>query len=146
MRTVALAVVLLLALSVTAAAQTNAYQSAPNAALLLDRPHLLNGTWRIGGMGDVTIATRPNGVLEGALGDRACLGQYLENAFSLWCPSDRRGPFLISGQVAETLPVNTTARVRILGGGARMTGQIHQSYLTSRGHTEEIGEFTANRQ
>lgn len=146
MRAAALALTFLLFSSVFAAAQTNAYQAAPNATLQVLRPHLLNGTWRVGSLGDIAITTRPDGVLEGTLAGRACHGQYLENAFSLFCPSERRGPFLISGQVAETPPVNTTARARILGGGARMVGQIHQSYLTNRGHTEELGEFTANRQ
>jgi hypothetical protein len=146
MRAAALAFVLLLSSSAVAVAQTNTYQAAPNATPQILQPNLLNGVWRIGSLGDVTITARPDGVLEGVMAGRACHGQYLDNAFSLLCPSEGRGPFLISGQVAAVAPTNTTARARILGGGARMTGQIHQSYLTSRGHTEEIGTFTANRQ
>lgn len=147
MRAATFAFVFLLSSSALAAAQTNTYQAAPNAALQILRPNLLNGIWRVGGgVGDVAITTRPDGVLEGSLAGKPCHGQYLENAFSLLCPSDGRGPYLISGQVVELPPTNTRARAGILGGGARMTGQIHQSYLSSRGHTEEIAAFTANRQ
>ena len=133
---------LILAASPTAA-QTNAM--TPNAVAGIERSPILDGVWRVNGLGDLTLATRPNETLEGSLNGRACHGQYRGNAFSVFCESADRGPYLISGQ-ASLAPRENTARSRAFAQSARMTGQIHQTYLTARGHTEEIVALTATRQ
>ncbi len=127
-----------------ATAQTNA--TVPNVVAGIERTPILDGVWRIGALGDLTLTTRPGEVLEGSLAGRPCHGQYRGNAFAIFCESADRGPYLISGQASETPRVATTARSRIFGQPARMSGQIHQSYLSARGHTEEIVALSATRQ
>ncbi|MBL8545374.1 MAG: hypothetical protein JNL81_02865 [Hyphomonadaceae bacterium] len=126
------------------AAQTNAIP--PNVIAGLERAPILDGVWRVNGLGDLTLATRPNEVLEGSLNGRACGGQYRGNAFSVFCEGADRGPYLISGQASLAPRENSTARSRVFAQPARMSGQIHQSYLTARGHTEEIAALSATRQ
>jgi hypothetical protein len=130
----------------TARAQTNGYANQPNAVLQIQRGNLLDGVWRVGGLGDLTLTTRPNEVLEGQLDGRTCHGQYRGASFALFCESADRGPYLISGVASEEPPVATTARARIAAQPARLRGQIHQSYLSSRGHTEEVATLSATRQ
>jgi hypothetical protein len=136
------------AMAASATAQT--YQMNPNAVLQIQRESILDGVWNAGGLGQLTLTTRPDGVLEGQLAGKACHGQYQGNAFSLFCMSDGRGPYLISGAAFDEPPVATTARRRVGAGivaqPARMGGQIHQSYLSSRGHTEEVATLNATRQ
>ena len=127
-------------------AQTTGYAVQPNAVLQVQRSNILDGVWRVNGLGDLTITTRPNEVLEGQLAGRACHGQYRANTFALFCESVDRGPYIISGIASEEPPVATTARARIVAQPARMNGEIHQSYLSSRGHVEEIATLSATRQ
>lgn len=128
-----------------ATAQTNAV--APNAPIVgIERTPLLDGVWRVNGLGDLTLATRPNDALTGTLDGRPCHGQYEGNAFSIFCESPGRGPYLISGQAARTVRENSTARSHVFAQPARMTGQIHQSYLSSHGHTEQVATLNATRQ
>jgi hypothetical protein len=134
-------------ISVSAAlAQTGGYAIQPNAVLQIQRSNILDGVWRVNGLGDLTLTTRPNDVLEGQLAGRACHGQYRGATFALFCESVDRGPYIISGIATEEPPVATTARARIVAQPARMSGQIHQSYLSSRGHVEEIATLSATRQ
>jgi hypothetical protein len=136
------------AMTASAAAQT--YQVNPNAMLQIQPTNILDGVWNVGGLGQLTLTARPDGVLEGQLDGKSCHGQYQGNAFSLFCPSDGRGPYLISGAAFDEPPVATTARRRVGAGivarPARMGGQIHQTYLTARGHTEEIALLNGTRQ
>jgi hypothetical protein len=136
----------LIGISASASAQT--YQVQPNAVLQIQRANILDGVWNVGGLGQLTLTTRPDGVLEGQLDGKACHGQHQANAFALFCPSDGRGPYLISGAAFEEPPVATTARRRtgIVAQPARMGGQIHQTYLTARGHTEEVATLHGTRQ
>ncbi|MGQ0533905.1 MAG: hypothetical protein ACT4OF_14630 [Caulobacteraceae bacterium] len=148
MRT-ALCAVALFAASISASAalaQVNDFQTAPGALLQIQRDHILDGVWRTGALGDLRLTTRPNEVLEGELDGRACHGQYRGNAFAILCPSEGRGPYLLSGMAVEQPPVATTRRARIVAQPARMAGQIHQSYLSADGHTEEITQLSATRQ
>lgn len=135
---------------ITAAASAQTYQVQPNAVLQIQRANILDGVWNVGGLGQLTLATRPDGVLEGQLAGKPCHGQHQGNAFSLFCMSDDRGPYLISGAAFEEPPVATTARRRVGAGivaqPARMGGQIHQTYLTARGHTEEVAQLNGTRQ
>jgi hypothetical protein len=133
---------------ITATASAQTYQAQPNAVLQIQRVNMLDGVWNVGSLGQLTLTTRPEGVLEGQLAGKPCHGQYSGNAFSLLCMSDDRGPYLISGAAFEEPPVATTARRRagIVASPARMGGQIHQSYLTARGHTEEVATLSATRQ
>ena len=141
---IALCALALVALASAASAQV--YQVQPNAVLQVQRVNILDGVWRVGGLGDLSLTTRPNEVLEGSLAGQPCHGQYQGNAFSIFCMSQDRGPYLISGQAREVPPVATTARSRIAAQPARMEGQILQSYLTARGHTEEVAQLSATRQ
>ena len=107
-----------------ALAQTGGYAVQPNAVLQVQRGNILDGVWRVGALGDLTLTTRPDGLLEGQLDGRPCHGQYLGNAFSLFCVAEGRGPYLISGQASEQPPVATTARrARIVAQPARMSGR-----------------------
>lgn len=141
---VALCALALMALATSASAQV--FEANPNAVLQIQRVNILDGVWRVGALGDLTLTTRPNEVLEGSLAGQPCHGQYRGNAFAVFCMGPDRGPYLISGQAVETPPVATTARARIVAQPARMTGQIHQTYLTARGHTEEVVQLNATRQ
>lgn len=132
--------------SSAALAQVSDYALQPNAVLQIQRSALLDGVWRVNGLGDLTLTTRPNEVLEGQLAGRACHGQYRGNTFALLCESVDRGPYLLTGVAVEEPPVATTARARIVAQPARINGQIHQSYLSSRGHVEEIATLTGTRQ
>jgi len=140
----ALCALALAALTTTAAAQV--YRAQPNAVLQIQRQNLLDGVWRVNGLGDLTLTTRPDEILEGQLAGRACLGQYRGNTFALFCSSADRGPYLLTGVATEAPPVATTARARIVAQPARMQGQILQSYMSSRGHAEEIAALSATRQ
>ncbi|QGZ93215.1 hypothetical protein [Terricaulis silvestris] len=131
---------------ITATASAQTYQVQPNAVLQVQRANILDGVWNVGGLGQLSLTTRPEGALEGQLAGKACHGQYQGNAFSLLCMSDDRGPYLISGAAFEEPPVATTARARIVAQPARMGGQIHQTYLTARGHTEEVAQLNGTRQ
>jgi hypothetical protein len=131
---------------ITATASAQTYQVQPNAMLQIQRVSILDGVWNVGGLGQLTLTARPEGVLDGQLAGKPCHGQYSGNAFALFCMSDDRGPYLISGAAFEQPPVATTARARIVAQPARMAGQIHQSYLSSRGHVEEIATLSATRQ
>lgn len=145
----ALSALALLTASITASAalaQTGGYAIQPNAVLQIQRANILDGVWRVNGLGDLTLTARPNEVLEGQLAGRACHGQYRGNSFALLCESADRGPYLLSGLATEAPPVATTARSRVAAQPARINGQIHQSYLSSRGHVEEIATLTATRQ
>lgn len=130
----------------SASAQSGDLAIQPNAVLQVQRANILDGVWSVNGLGQLSLTTRPDGLLEGSLDGRACHGQYLENSFSLFCPSAGRGPYLISGQARLTPPVATTRRSRFVAQPAAIEGQIHQSYLTSRGHTEEIATLRGSRQ
>jgi hypothetical protein len=130
----------------TALAQVSDYAMQPNAAVQIQRGNILDGVWRVNGLGDLTLTARANDVLEGQLAGHACHGQYLGAAFALFCESDGRGPYLLSGVATAEPPVATTARARVAAQPARMSGQIHQSYLTSRGHVEEVATLSATRQ
>lgn len=141
---VALCALALTAMMSTASAQV--FQAQPNAVLQMQRGNILDGVWRVNGLGDLSLTTRPNEVLEGQLARRACHGQYRGNTFALFCESADRGPYLITGVATEEPPVATTARARIVAQPARIGGQIHQSYLSSRGHVEEIATLSATRQ
>lgn len=134
------------AMTASAAAQT--YQVNPDAMLQIQPVNILEGVWTVGGLGQLTLTPRADGVLDGQLEGKACHGQYQGNAFSLFCPSDGRGPYLISGAAFEEPPVATTARRRsgVFASPARMGGQIHQTYLTARGHTEEVAALNGTRQ
>jgi hypothetical protein len=129
----------------SAPAQVSGYAIQPNAVLQVQRSNLLDGVWRVNGLGELTLTTRPNEVLEGQLAGRACHGQYRRNTFALFCESDDRGPNLISGVAAEEPPVATRSRARVVAQPARLSGQIHQSYLSARGHVEEIAMLSATR-
>lgn len=134
------------AMASSALAQT--YQAQPNAVLQIQRANILDGVWTVGGLGQLTLTTQPDGLLAGLLDGKACHGQYQGNAFSLFCPAEGRGPYLLSGAAFVEPPVATTARRRagIVASPARMGGQIHQTYLTARGHTEEIAQLNGTRQ
>lgn len=133
-----------LAFASAAVAQTNVI--APNATVAgLERAPLLDGVWRVNGLGDLTLATQPSGALTGSLDGRPCHGQFSGNAFSLFCESVGRGPYLLSGQVFPATRENSSARSRIFAQPARMTGQIHQSYLSAHGHTEQVATLNGTR-
>jgi|SRR5690606_23650339 len=129
----------------TASAQNN-LAIQPNAGLQMQRANILDGVWSVNGLGELTLAARADGVLEGSLDGRACHGQYLENSFALLCPSASRGPYLLSGMAQAAPPVATTRRSRLAAQPATIEGQIHQTYLSSRGHTEEIATLRGARQ
>lgn len=143
MRLVLCAIVLSL---LTTAATAQVYQAQPNAVLQIQRQNILDGVWRVNGLGDLTLTARPDDVLEGQLAGRACHGQYRGATFALFCASADRGPYILTGVATESPPVATTARSRVFAQPARMQGQILQSYLSSRGHAEEIATLTATRQ
>ncbi len=130
----------------SASAQSGAVAIQPNAVLQVQRANILDGVWSVNGLGELTMNARADGVLEGSLDGRACHGQYLDNSFSLFCPSAGRGPYLLSGMARQAPPVATTRRSRVAAQPALIEGQIHQSYLTSRGHTEEIATLRGARQ
>jgi hypothetical protein len=130
----------------TALAQVSDYAVQPNAVLQVQRSNILDGVWRVNGLGDLTLTARPNEVLDGQLAGRACHGQHRGNTFALFCESVDRGPYILSGVATEEPPVATTARSRVRARPARLSGQIHQSYLSSRGHVEEIATLSATRQ
>ncbi len=143
----ALCALALLTTSISAsAALAQDYALQPNAVLQVQRSNILDGVWRVNGLGDLTLTARPNEVLEGQLAGRACHGQYRGNTFALFCESVDRGPYILSGMATEEPPVATTARTRVAARPARLSGQIHQSYLSSRGHVEEIATLSASRQ
>jgi hypothetical protein len=146
MRVALCALALATVFSSAALAQVTDFRAQPGAVLQIQREHILDGVWRTGALGDLTLTTRPDGILEGELDGRPCHGQYLGNAFAVFCVAEGRGPYLISGQAAEQPPVATQRRARVLAQPARMEGQIHQSYLTAHGHTEEITRLIATRQ
>ncbi|MGD9981532.1 MAG: hypothetical protein AB7H66_10160 [Hyphomonadaceae bacterium] len=129
----------------SALAQSGSYAVQPGV-LQIQRGHILDGVWRVNGLGDLTITTRPNEVLEGQLAGRACHGQYLGNTFALLCESAERGPYLLTGVAIEEPPVATRARARMVAQPARMEGQIHISYLSRRGYVEEIATLSGVRQ
>jgi hypothetical protein len=147
---VALCALALATISSSAAlAQVTDLRAQPGVAVLqIQGANILDGVWRVGALGDLRLTTRPNELLEGELDGRPCHGQYRANAFAILCVAEGRGPYLISGEAFEEAPVATTARsrARIVAQPARMTGQIHQSYLTADGHTEEITQLVATRQ
>lgn len=144
---VALCALALAAISSSAAlAQVTDFRAQSGAVLQIQRDHILDGVWRTGALGDLTLTTRPDGLLEGQLDGRPCHGQYQGNAFAIFCVAEGRGPYLISGEAAVQPPVATQRRARIVAQAARMEGQIHQSYLTAGGHTEEITRLIATRQ
>jgi hypothetical protein len=131
----------------SALAQVSDYAMQPNAAVQILRGNILDGVWRVNGLGDLTLTARPNEVLEGQLAGRPCHGQYRGATFALFCESPDRGPYILSGVATAEPPVATTARrARVAAQPARMSGQIHQSYLSSRGHVEEIATLSATRQ
>lgn len=130
----------------SASAQSGGVAIQPNAVLQVQHANILDGVWTVNGLGQLTLTPQADGVLEGSLDGRACHGQYLENSFALFCPSVGRGPYLISGQARAAPPVATTRRSRLAAQPALIEGQIHQSYLTSRGHTEEIATLRGSRQ
>jgi hypothetical protein len=142
----AFALVIALVSASAALAQVGGAAIQPNAVLQVQRTQLLDGVWRVNGLGDLVITTRPNETLEGQLAGRACHGQYRGNTFALLCESPDRGPYLLSGVASEDPPVATRARSRVFAQPARISGQIHQSYLTSRGHVEEIAVLSGVRQ
>lgn len=146
MRAALSALAFLMASIPAAGAQNTGYAVQPNAVLQIQRANILDGVWRVNGLGDLTLTARPNEVLEGQLAGRACHGQYRGNTFALLCESVDRGPYLLSGIATAEPPVATTARSRVAAQPARLNGQIHQSYLSSRGHVEEIATLTATRQ
>jgi hypothetical protein len=130
-----------------ALAQVTDFRAPPSAVMQIQGAHILDGVWRTG-VGDITLTTRPDEILEGSLEGRPCHGQYRGNAFSILCVHDGRGPYIISGAAREEPPVATTARrrSRVAAQPARMEGQIHLSYLASNGHTEEITRLDGTRQ
>lgn len=129
-----------------ASAQSGNVAIQPNAVLQVQQTNLLDGVWSVNGLGALTLTTRADGLLEGSLDGRACHGQYLENAFSIFCPSVGRGPYLISGAARPTPPVATARRrSELVSRPAIMEGQIHQSYMTARGHTEQIATLHGTR-
>lgn len=102
---------LVVLVSARAAAQSDTFQMNPNTVLRIERAHILDGVWQVGGgFGPLTMTTRPDGALEGQLGGRACQGEYRSNAFALLCRAEERGPVIFSGIAVETPPVATTAR------------------------------------
>lgn len=129
-----------------ALAQVEGYAIQPGAVVQVQRAHILDGVWRVNGLGDLTLTTGPNETLEGQLDGRACHGQFRDATFALFCESADRGPYLITGLAHETPPEATTARARIIGQSARMAGQIHISHLDRRGYVEEIASLSAVRQ
>jgi hypothetical protein len=136
------------AISASAAlAQVGDVRAPPSAVVQIQGAHILDGVWRTG-VGDITLTTQPNEILEGSLEGRPCHGQYRGNAFSVLCVNDGRGPYILSGAAREEPPVATTARrrARIAAQPARMEGQIHLSYLGSNGHPEEITRLDGTRQ
>jgi hypothetical protein len=141
----ALAVLSIATTASGALAQVGGYAIQPGAVIQIQRTNILDGVWRVNGLGDLTLTTRQNDVLEGQLAGRACHGQYRGATFALFCESDDRGPYLITGVATEEPPVASRARARIVAQPARMSGQIHQSYLSSRGHVEEIATLSATR-
>lgn len=132
--------------ALTSVAMAQDYQAQPNLVVQLQRQNILDGVWRVNGLGDLTLSTRPDEALEGQLAGRACHGQYRGNTFALFCESADRGPYLLTGVATGTPPVATTARSRVVARPAQMQGQILQSYMSSRGHTEEIATLSATRQ
>lgn len=148
MRAALCATALLAALisSSAALAQIGDFRAQPNAVLQVQHANLLDGVWRVNGLGDLTITTRPEGVLEGSLSGRACHGQYQGNTFAILCEGEGRGPFLISGVATEAPPVATTARSRVAAQPAQMTGQVHQAQLTNRGYVQQVGQLSGTRQ
>ncbi len=145
----ALCALALLAASIPASAalaQVTDFRAAPNVVMQIQRGHILDGVWRVGGLGDLTLTTRPGEVLEGQLDGRPCRGQYRANTFALLCESDGRGPYLIGGSAHEEPPVATTARARIVAQPARMSGQIHLSHLNNDGYVQEVAQLSATRQ
>lgn len=139
--------VLAASFSATAAlAQVSGFAAQPNTVLHIQRTHVLDGVWRVGALGDLTLTTRPGELLEGRLRGRPCHGQYRGNTFALLCESNERGPYLISGSAREEPPVATTARARLVARRARMWGQIHQSHLSNDGYLQEIAPLSATRQ
>jgi hypothetical protein len=130
--------------AISASASAQGYQAQP--VLQIQRTNILDGVWSVGGLGQLTLTAQPEGVLAGELAGRPCHGQYSGNAFSLFCLSNDRGPYLLSGAAFEEPPVATRARARIVAQPARMGGQIHQTYLTARGHTEQIATLNGTRQ
>ncbi|MGD9966297.1 MAG: hypothetical protein AB7T59_07240 [Hyphomonadaceae bacterium] len=143
---VALCALALAALSSSAAlAQATDFRAQSGAVLQIQREPILDGVWRTG-VGDLALTTRQNGILEGELDGRPCHGQHQANVFAIFCVAEGRGPFLFSGVAIEQPPVATQRRARIVAQPARMEGQIHQSYLSAGGHTEEIGRLVATRQ
>lgn len=132
----------------TSAALAQVGQSAtrPDTVLRVQGQSILDGVWRVNGLGDLSVTTRPNDVLEGRLAGRACHGQYRGDAFALLCESVGRGPYIITGVATEEPPVAATARARVAARPARMNGEIHQSYLSSRGHVEQVATLSAMRQ
>lgn len=146
MRAALCALALLTASMSASAALAQDYALQPNAVLQVQRSNILDGIWRVNGLGDLTLTARPNEVLEGEFAGRACHGQYRGNTFALFCESVDRGPYILSGMATEEPPVATTARTRVAARPARLSGQIHQSYLSSRGHVEEIATLSASHQ
>ena len=142
----ALCAIALLSISASAALAQTEFRAQPSAVLQVQQENILDGVWRVNGLGDLTITTRPNEVLEGQLAGRASHGQYRGNAFALFCESADRGPYLLSGMASRAPPVATTARSRVAAQPARIDGQIHISYLSSRGHVEEIATLVGTRQ
>lgn len=129
-----------------AQAQGADFQAQPNAVLQIQRAHILDGVWRMGIGGTLTLTTRADEVLEGEYRGRPCHGQYRGNAFSVLCSSEGRGAYVFSGWAVEEPPVATTARARVVAQPARMLGQVHQAMLNNRGHLEELNELRATRQ
>lgn len=142
----ALAAIALAGLCATTAAAQAPSQDFRAQALELHSSNILDGVWRINGLGDLVLTTRPDEVLEGQLAGRACHGQFRGATFALLCTSNDRGPYLITGAARETPRVATTARTRIVAQAAQMSGYIHQSDLGRRGYVQELAALTGVRQ
>lgn len=66
----ALCALALLTVSISASAalaQASDYAIQPNAVLQVQRSNILDGVWRVNGLGDLTLNARPNEVLDGQL-------------------------------------------------------------------------------
>lgn len=121
-------------------------QTLPQAQLLAEP--LLNGTWSMvqGASGQLTIATRPDGVLEGAYVIAPCHGSYSGNAFILFCYRREIGTFIFTGTARETPPVATQ---RLRPGVVFRPAEIRGTYYDPAvGTTSGLGnahEFRATR-
>lgn len=139
-----------LALAPAASAQRDATvraQTLPQAQLTTEP--LLNGTWSMvqGASGQLTVTTRPDGVLEGTYVIAPCHGSYSGNAFILFCYRREIGTFVFTGTARETPPVNTrrSRRAGLIYRPAEITGQYYDPTVGTTAGLGNAHTFRATR-